>query len=223
MGGGAGRGGCQFLPPRRLRRGSVARARWRGAPQRAPGAARLRCCSTRRRRASRSLMVMPCPMTEVWYSTTAQRRPAICSLKFSARRRSSCAGRSRPPPRRRAATHPGAQVGDIRLGRHLGAHVADRRAHVAEHLQDQAFGLGAHPIILPASPFARQSSPWSCRLTAARSHRANPRSARRRAGRVQVARCSAGCNKPVSRVRNASYRRGFPRRPGRNPADRPSP
>lgn len=42
----------------------------------------------------------------------------------------------------------------IGSGRHLGAHipdltahVADLRAHVGEELQDQASGLGTHPII----------------------------------------------------------------------------
>ena len=41
---------------------------------------RLRCCSTRRTRASSSLIKIPWPMTDVWYSITARRNPTICSL-----------------------------------------------------------------------------------------------------------------------------------------------
>jgi hypothetical protein len=44
--------------------------------------------------------------------------------------------------------HFGSQLGDIILRRDVPAHISDFRAHVAQHLEHQAFGFGTHASIL---------------------------------------------------------------------------
>ena len=94
---------------------------------------RLRCCSTRRTRASSSLIRIPWPMTEVWYSTTARRSPTICSLNSLRFERMSAATSARSMLRSDfVAESARSWLTSARIGRRRTGHRRARRASGAE-------------------------------------------------------------------------------------------
>ena len=120
---------------------------------------RLRCCSTRRMRASSSLMRTPWPMTEVWYSITARRSPTICSpssLRVE-RRSEATSARSEWHVGPESSSSRTSLASSARICANVGVGlVAELRAHLAQKLENEAFGLFGHGAILAASPAARQ-------------------------------------------------------------------